>query len=671
MPLDSKCNVKDIERILEILEKEELIEQVQRGKYKYIPKFSLYTGKVDMTSRGSAYVICEDLKEDIYISPALTGQAFHGDTVTVELLHQRSSRRPEGRIIQITHRAKSRFIGTVEKLKGSAFVIPDDSRIHVDFYVNKKDLKGAKDQDKVLIEITEWPSHEKNPNAKVLEIMGKSGEHQTEMHAILAEYGFSETFPDSVTKEAERLPELISKDEIRKRKDYRDVLTFTIDPADAKDFDDALSFKKLENGNFEVGIHIADVSHYIRQGTSLDKEASERGTSVYLVDRVVPMLPEKISNHLCSLVPNQDRLCFAVGVEIGADAGIIQSWIGKSVIHSDRRFSYEEAQEILEKGEGDYAYELTTLNSMAKILKQKRFKNGAISFETEEVKFILDEAGKPISVYKKIRKDANKLIEEFMLLANRIVAEWVSLKFKKGTIPYRYHPPPSLEKIGQLNLIAGRFGYKIDMGSPSTLAKSLNAMTTAAENKPEGAILNPLAIRSMEKAVYTTTHSSHFGLAFSHYAHFTSPIRRYPDLLTHRLLFAYQSGEVPNQQHLETMSRHSSAMEQKATEAERASIKYKQTEYLSERLGLTFEGRIVSLTEWGIYIELAENKCEGMVRISEIKGDLFEFHEKEFAVIGRRTKRRLDLGQKVLVRVKKTNLTKRNTDFTLLEEYDV
>jgi len=666
LPIDNKCTAKEIEKILSILENEDKIDQVSIGKFRYIPKFKLLTGKVDMTQRGAAYVICEDIDADIFISPSLTGRAFNGDIVTVELLHQRSTKKPEGRIVEVIERAKTQFVGTVEKFKGSGFINVDDAKIHVDFFVSNKYLKGAKDKDKVIIEMTDWPSSDKNPNAKVTKILGKAGEHQTEMNAIIAEFGFPLSFPDEVLQEIEDIPSQIPIEEIKIRKDFRKTLTFTIDPDDAKDFDDAISFKKLDNGNYEIGVHIADVTHYVRENTALNDEAYQRGTSIYLVDRVIPMLPEKLSNELCSLRPNEDSLTYSVVVEMDPKATVISKWIGKTIIHSHRRFSYEDAQERLETGKGDLSDEILTLNKLAHILKDKRFKNGAISFETEEVKFKLDENGKPVSVYKKIRKDAHKLIEEFMLLANRLVATFVATELKNAYVPYRMHDAPSMEKMALLLQVSTRFGFKINTNSHKELADSINSMTASVADTPAANILNPLAIRSMEKAIYTTQKTSHFGLAFDYYCHFTSPIRRYPDLVTHRLLSQYLDKKTPEpQDEVEKICRHSSAMEQKAVEAERASIKYKQTEYISEFIGQEFVGTAVGLTEWGIYIELKENKCEGMVRINEIKGDLYEFYDKQYAVIGRKTKKRIDLGQEVTVKVKRTNMQKRNIDFTI------
>lgn len=668
LPIDHKCSSSDIEKILSLLIKEDKIEQIKPGKYRYIPHFKLISGRIDFTQRGAAYVISDDLDDDIFISPSLTGAAINGDTVTVELLHQRKGANPEGRVVQVLQRANSSFVGTVEKLKGAAFVVCDNPKIHVDFFVVKKNLLGAKDGEKVLVELIDWPKGDKNPTARVTKVLGKSGENETEMNAIVAEFGFPLHFNAKTEKEAAAFPDKIPAAELKKRRDFRDILTFTIDPEDAKDFDDALSFRKLGEGRYEIGIHIADVSYYVQPGTALDDEAYERGTSVYLVDRVIPMLPERLSNGLCSLRPGEDSLTYAVVIEMDDNAKILKQWIGRTVIHSHRRFSYEEAQQRLETGKGDLAAELQLLNKLAGILRTEKFKNGAISFESDEVKFKLDEDGKPLYVFKKERKDAHKLIEDFMLLANKLVAKYAAVEVKNGYLPYRVHEAPSMEKLGLLQQIAGRFGYTINTTSQLELARSLNNMTAKAANTPQATLLNPLAIRSMEKAIYTTKKTSHFGLAFEYYCHFTSPIRRYPDLITHRLLTGFlEKSSIPDKDTVEKIAKQSSAMEQKAVEAERASIKYKQTQYLEEHVGDEFEGTVTGLTEWGIYVELNENKCEGMVRISEIKGDLYEFYDKLYAVIGRRKRHRIDLGQTVTVKVKRTNLQKRTIDFLMID----
>lgn len=666
---NNKSVRREIEGILLLLDKEDKIEQTETGKYRYASNFSLLSGVIDFTARGAAFVKVDGLDEDVHVSPALVGNALQGDLVTIELLYQKRDRRPEGRVIEVAERRKVRFVGTVQKMKNYAFVVPDDSKLHIDFFVPLEKLGKAKSNDKVVIELTDWPSNAKNPYAKVIEVLGEAGIHETEMHAIVNEYGFQTSFPKEVEKAAEELKAGIGKKELSKRRDYRGILTFTIDPEDAKDFDDALSFQKLENGNVEVGVHIADVSHYVTEGSVIDEEAINRATSVYLVDRTIPMLPERLSNELCSLRPNEESLCYAVIFELDAQARVQKYEIVKTVIYSDKRFSYEEAQEILESGQGLYAEELKELNRMAHLMRERRFKAGAISFESDEVKFELDTDGTPLRVIPKVRKDAHKLIEEYMLLANKTVAEHVHLKLKDKFIPNRVHESPNLEKMAVFLGIAAKFGYRIDTKSPEKMAADINKMVSATEGKKEATILHPLAVRSMEKAMYTTQKTGHFGLAFSHYTHFTSPIRRYPDLITHRLLYHYEHGEKhQGRDEVERLCKQSSKMESKAAEAERASIKYKQTEFLSKHIGEEFEGVISGVTEWGLYVEIIENHCEGMIRLKDIPGDLYEFIEKEMAVQGRRTKKRLTLGDTVWVLVKKTNLFKRTVDLELLEE---
>lgn len=666
--ITSQTQREDVIKILEVMEKEEIIEAVDRGRYRYVPDFSLFTGKVEFTQRGAAFVLVDELEEDIYISKSLTGMALNGDTVTVELIRQKKGSRLEGKIIEVVERARTEFVGTVQRMKKFAFVIPDNSRIHVDFFVPIENMNKAKDGDKVLVELLDWPIGTPNPYGKVSSILGKAGEHDTEMHAIVAEFGFKAEFEANVLADADGFPDTISKEEIKKRKDFRKTLTFTIDPEDAKDFDDAISFKKLDNGHFEIGVHIADVSHFVRPNSALDDEAFNRATSVYLVDRTIPMLPERISNHLCSLKPNVDRLAFAVVFEMDKNADIVNYWIGKTVIHSDRRFSYEEAQEVIEGKSKEYKEEIQKLNELALKLRNQRYKNGAISFESDEFRFKLDEHGKPIEVFKKVRKEAHKMIEDYMLLANKTVAKHVYTKIKK-TLPYRVHESPNIEKMAFFIQTAKKFGYLIDTKSQESISASINSMVERSEGKVEANILHPLAIRSMEKAVYTTKDTYHFGLNFDYYTHFTSPIRRYPDLIVHRLLFDYLNKKnAPSVEDIEKACKHSSQMEQKATQAERASTKYKQIEFLSDFVGDVFTGIISGVTEWGIFVELKDNHCEGMVRISDMKGDFYEFYEKDLSVVGRRTGRRYTFGDEVKIRIKKTNMNKRTADFSLIHE---
>jgi len=666
--INSQEQKEDVIKILQVMEKEEIIEAVDRGRYRYVPDFSLFTGKVEFTQRGAAFVLVDELEEDVYVSKSLSGMALNGDIVTVELIRQKKGSRLEGKIIEVVERARTEFVGTVQRMKKFAFVIPDNSRIHVDFFVTPENMNKAKDGDKVVVELLDWPIGTPNPYGLVTSILGKAGEHDTEMHAIVAEFGFKVDFEPNVLADAEAFPDTISKEEISKRKDFRKTLTFTIDPVDAKDFDDAISYKVLDNGNFEIGVHIADVSHFVRPNSALDDEAYDRATSVYLVDRTIPMLPERISNHLCSLKPNVDRLAFAVIFELDKNADMVNYWVGKTVIHSDRRFSYEEAQEVIEGNSNEYKKEIQQLNALALKLRSQRFKSGAISFESDEYRFTLDENGKPLEVIKKERKEAHKMIEDYMLLANKTVAKHVYTKIKK-TLPYRVHESPNVEKMAFFIQTAKKFGYLIDTKSHETISATINSMVERSEGKVEANILHPLAIRSMEKAVYTTKDTYHFGLNFDYYTHFTSPIRRYPDLIVHRLLFDYLNKKNgPDAEAIEKACKHSSQMEQKATQAERASTKYKQIEFLSDFIGDVFTGIISGVTEWGIFVELKDNHCEGMVRISDMKGDFYEFYEKDLSVVGRRTGRRYTFGDEVKIRIKKTNMNKRTADFSLIHE---
>ncbi|MCB9246033.1 MAG: ribonuclease R [Flavobacteriales bacterium] len=656
-----------VERVIRILEREELIEQQQRGKFRYVPEFSIFTGIVQMTQRGIAFVYNEELDLDIRISPSLTGTAFNGDLVTVELLDQTKGRKAEGRIIEIVERDRHRFVGTLEKFKKFAYVIPDNNKIHVDFYIPQGKLKDARNGDKVVIEFTSWPTNFKQPHGKVIEVLGPAGEHETEMHAIISEFGFTTEFTPRAVKESLQCPDIISKEEIALRRDMRDTLTFTIDPVDAKDFDDALSFRKLDNGLMEIGVHIADVSHYVTRNSALDMDAYDRGTSVYLVDRTIPMLPERLSNDLCSLKPNVDRLAFSVIFKMNEKAEVSDYEICKTIIHSDRRFSYEEAQEVIEGHSEELGEVIPALNRLAHILRERRFKEGAIGFESDEFRFELDEQGKPLRVMRKIRKDAHKMIEEFMLLANRTVARHVFKKMNNAPIPHRVHESPVPEKLELFVAMAKKFGYHIDTSSDLRLSQSINKMVEETEDRIESSILHPLAIRSMEKAFYTSQKTGHFGLAFDFYTHFTSPIRRYPDLLVHRLLYRYLQGDMSvDRAWLEKACHQSSRQEEKAAKAERASVKYKQTEYLSQFVGDQFEGIVSGVTEWGLYVELKANHCEGMVRIKDIQGDYYEYYEKEIALVGRRTGNRYTIGDEVDVRIKKTNLHKRTVDLELL-----
>ncbi len=646
--------------------------QPERGKFQLKQLHVYVTGKVDMTADGSAYIVPEDENEtDIYVAPRKLRQALHNDIVKVHIYERKKGRKREGEVVEILQRAKTDFTGTIDISKSYAFFQPDDRKMLHDIFIPLDNLNGAKNGEKVVVSILEWPKNAKNPIGKVKNILGKKGENNTEMNAILADFGFPLDFPKSVEDAANTISENISAEEISKRKDFRNTTTFTIDPADAKDFDDAISFKKLENGNYEIGVHIADVSHYVTPDSILDKEAFERGTSVYLVDRVIPMLPERLSNNLCSLRPNEDKLCFSAVFELDEKANIMEQWFGRTVIHSDRRFSYEEAQEIIEGKEDELSEAILKLNELAFILRDRKFKNGAISFESDEVKFHLDENGKPLGVYTKVRKEAHKLIEDFMLLANRKVAEYIGRQGKgKNKLPfvYRFHDVPNPETLSSFSLFASRFGHRLSIKTDKETAKSLNALMTKIEGSKEQNLLTSLAIRSMAKAIYTTKKTSHYGLAFDYYTHFTSPIRRYPDVMVHRLLQYYLDGggKNINAEHYEKMAEHSSQMEKKAAEAERASVKYKQAEFLQDQIGVEYKGIVSGVTEWGMYVEIEENKCEGMVRLRDITDDFYTLDEKNFAIIGQRKKKSYRLGDEVQIKVKKVDLEKRQIDFTLM-----
>ncbi|WP_413667628.1 ribonuclease R [Mucilaginibacter sp. Mucisp86] len=677
--VSAKLNVRDPESreiIYEILKdevKKSVLKEISPGKFQLLELKTFIEGIVDLTNDGSAFIVTDDeFESDIFIAPRKLRTALNGDRVKVYVYAKSKGKHKEGEVIEILQRAKMEFTGIVKLSERYAFFIPDDRKMMHDIFIPISELNGAKNGIKAVAEITDWPTEAKNPIGRIKHILGAQGENDTEMNAILAEYGFPLAFPAEVEHDAEEISDVITSEEIAKRRDFRNITTFTIDPFDAKDFDDALSYRVLDNGNYEVGVHIADVSHYIIPDSALDKEALDRATSVYLVDRVIPMLPERLSNGLCSLRPKEEKLCFSAVFEMDENANIITEWYGKTIIYSDRRFTYEEVQEIIETGEGDFKEEIFKLNALAYRLRDRKFKNGAISFETTEVKFKLDETGKPTGVYVKERKDAHKLIEDFMLLANRKVAEYVS-KMGKGkhryTFVYRVHDSPKPDALANFAQFAARFGYKINTKSDKETAKSLNYLMEDVEGKKEQNVLTHLAIRSMAKAIYTTKSSSHYGLAFDHYTHFTSPIRRYPDVMVHRLLFHYlNGGQSANAEFYEKLCSHSSLMEKKAADAERSSVKYKQAEYLRDQVGNTFMGIISGVTEWGMYVEIIENKCEGMIRLRDISDDFYTLDEKNYAIIGQRKKKIYQLGDEVKIKVKQVDLTKKQIDFILVQE---
>ena len=659
---------KEVNQTLEKLVMEGQIKSPSVGKFMFEKKdFNEIEGTLDFNSKGDAYLVADNLENDIKIKYGNTLDAFDGDLVKVKLSYIEGKTKPRAFVTTVVNRNREYIVGTLSSNRNTHFVIPDNSKIHTDFYIPKEYLKNAKNGDKVKIKFRDWPARAKNPYARIVEVFGKAGNNSAEMHAIVAEFGFDTQFDVAIEKAANQLPKTIHKDEVSKREDYRSISTFTIDPADAKDFDDALSFQKLKNGNTEIGVHIADVSHYINPTDVIDKEAIKRATSVYLVDRTIPMLPEVLSNNICSLRPHEESLCFSVIFEFDSDANVKDYRFAKTVIYSDHRFSYEDAQEVIDTEKGLYAEELKTMNLIASKLRKKKYENGAINFETTEFRFTLDKNGKPIAVIPKVRKDAHKMIEEYMLLANKYVARQLYVDNNKMPIPYRVHEEPSPEKLAEFAETALNFGFRIDTSNYKQLAASINSMVSKVQGTLEGDILQPLAIRSMEKAYYTTKKVGHFGLGFDHYAHFTSPIRRYPDLITHRMLNDYlQKKKSFDYSQVEAMASHSSKQEQKATNAERASIKYKQVEYMSGFKGEEFEGIISGLTEWGIYIEIIENKCEGMVRLRDIKGDQYSYYPDKKMIRGRRTGKSFNMGDKLWIRVKNTDLNKRNIDFQII-----
>lgn len=676
------------------------IEEIDRGKFKAVVTTEYFTGILDLSAKGNGYIISDDFEDDVFVASNNINKALDGDEVEFYAYRRRHRGKQEGEITNIIKRAKSQYVGTIQiqDKKNFAFVVPDSPKMYTDVFVPINKIKKAEDGDKVVVVLTDWPEKASSPYGKVVDVLGKPGEHGTEIHAILAEYGLPHEFPYEVEQYANQLDTNITKDEIAKRRDMRKDLTFTIDPKDAKDFDDALSFTVLEDGLYEIGVHIADVSHYVRPETVLDDEAFERATSIYLVDRVVPMLPEILSNKACSLRPHEEKYTFSAVFKLNNRGEVKHQWFGRTVTYSDARFAYEEAQAIIEQN-SDFSLHLNPENSLlnteipeevsltgkayntsqeiaeavlvldrlAKKMRTKRMNSGAISFDKVEVKFHLDELNNPSGVFFKTSKDANKLIEEFMLLANKKVSEFIGKQNPKKTFVYRVHDEPDESKLAQLQTIVGRFGHKLNFKNRSTISLSLNRLLTDVVGKKEQNLVDTLAIRSMAKAEYTTQNIGHYGLAFDYYSHFTSPIRRYPDVIAHRLLQHYLDGGASvNEEVYEEKCKHSSNMEYLATKAERDSIKYMQIRFMQDHEDDEFLGVISGVTDWGIYVEIIANKCEGMVSIRDMKDDTYDFDQDHYAMVGRHTHAMYQLGDEVIVKVKNTDLVKKHLDFYLI-----
>lgn len=663
---------KLINAVLDEMLAEGDIKKISRGKYELSPADKYIVGKVHLTASGSAFIATDDNPEDIFVKRTDTDIALSGDTVKVQILRSNLGKRkkPEGRIVEIIQRAKEHFAGVVKISKKFAFLEVTEKNAPFDIFIINKNLNGAKDGDKAIAKITEFDSGKKNPEGKITEVLGKPENNDVEMHAILAEFGLPHHYPKEPEEAAKKIKDTISAKEIKKRRDFRNVPTFTIDPEDAKDFDDALSVCFLKNGMVEVGVHIADVSHYVEEGGIIDKEAYERATSVYLPDRTVPMLPHRLSDYICSLRPDEEKLAYSAVFEIDAQAQIKSQWFGRTIIKSDKRFSYEDAQEIIESGKGPMSEEITRLQDLAKILREKRFQEGSIGFDRAEMRFLLDKDGKPVDLILKESKEAHKLIEEFMLLANRRVAEFIAEKNNgkyAGAFVYRVHDEPDMEKLYNFSNFITRFGYRYKFNSSNQVPEKLNKLLKDIKGSDMQNVIELMAVQSMAKAHYTTKNIGHYGLAFDYYAHFTSPIRRYPDLIVHRLLSRYLSNENPADKNtLEAQCKHSSDAENSAVAAERASVKYKQVEFMKDKQGSDYDAVIIGVNEAGIFIRLDENQIEGMVPISEMDDDYYDYDRKKYCIFGRHSSKKYCMGDKIRVKLVKADLLRRHIDFIII-----
>lgn len=669
---DARYVVRDV---VESLVESGVVERLSRDKFQLsMAQLPRYEGVVDMIGSGAAYVQVEELDSDIYVNQRNVNCALDGDRVVVVV--QRQSTRegdcPEGTIVSVVERSGKQYVGVAEVSRSAIFVHPDSRKLPMDIFFSRKQYPSVKDGDKVVFRITDWQQGDKSPRGEITDVLGPQGDNETEMHAILAEYDLPYRFEREVEQAADAISAAISDEEYRSRRDFRDITTFTVDPADAKDFDDALSIRRLDDGIWEVGVHIADVTHYVTEGSVVDCEARERGTSVYLVDRTVPMLPERLCNELCSLRPNEESLCFSAVFTLNDEAEILDEWFGRTVIYSDRRFTYAEAQSRIETGVGDYAEEIGVMNDMAQKLRRRRFKDGAVSFERAEFKFILDEKGKPLGVYTKEQQEANQMIEEFMLLANRRVAEFcASCEVGGRRVPramvYRVHDEPNEEKLSRFRDFISRFGYSFKANKGRSVAKAMNKLLSEVKGRVEENAISALAVRSMSKAFYTTDNVGHYGLAFKYYTHFTSPIRRYPDMMVHRLLARYLAGgKSADSKTLEKQATYASEREVLASEAERASVKYKMVEFMQDKVGEMFKGNVSGMSEWGIYVELQDTHIEGMAYLRDIEGDFYTYDEARFEVVGRHYGRRIAFGDEVWVCVKGVDLQRRTLDFEIV-----